>query len=145
MTHELGQSWDIITDMAIKLMPGGHPYHALAEAAASAAKEAGVMPEAVESITVSRPGFTALTGPLHPIDLIGMAHSPAYFLAAGAADRDFSWIHATAEKISDPAIHQLIDKVRVEVPPTEDVARYRQGASGDDTDQGRPRHHEHRI
>jgi hypothetical protein len=31
-------------------------------------------------------------GPLHPIDLIGMAHSPAYFLAAGAADRDFSWL-----------------------------------------------------
>jgi 2-methylcitrate dehydratase PrpD len=115
--------------MAIKLVPGGHPYHALAEAAANAAKEAGIMPEAVESITVSRPGFTALTGPLHPTDLIGMAHSPAYFLAAGAADRDFSWIHATAAKISDPVIHQLIDKVLVGVPPTENVSRYRQGAT----------------
>jgi hypothetical protein len=73
-------------------VPGGHPYHALAEAAANAAKEADIMPEAVESITVSRPGFTALTRPLHPIDLIGMAHSPAYFPAAGAADRDFSWL-----------------------------------------------------
>jgi 2-methylcitrate dehydratase PrpD len=129
VTHELGQSWDIITDMAIKLVPGGHPYHALAEAAANAAKEADIMPEAVETITVSRPGFTALSGPLHPTDLIGMAHSPAYFLAAGAADRDFSWIHATAEKISDPVIHQLIDKVRVGVPPTENVSRYRQGAT----------------
>ena len=29
VTHDLGQSWDIITDMAIKLVPGGHPYHAL--------------------------------------------------------------------------------------------------------------------
>jgi 2-methylcitrate dehydratase PrpD len=129
VTHELGQSWDIITDMAIKLVPGGHPYHALAEAAANAAKEAHIMPEAVETITVSRPGFTALSGPLHPTDLIGMAHSPAYFLAAGAADRDFSWIHATAEKISDPVIHQLIDKVRVGGPPTENVSRYRQGAT----------------
>jgi hypothetical protein len=27
-----GQSWDIITDMAIKLVPGGHSHHALAEA-----------------------------------------------------------------------------------------------------------------
>src|SRR6202047_2896157 len=53
----LGQSWDIITDMAIKLAPGGHPYHALAEAAANAAREADVLPEAVESITVSPPGF----------------------------------------------------------------------------------------
>jgi len=129
VTHELGLSWDIVTDMAIKLAPGGHPYHALAEAAANAAKKADFMPEAVESITVSRPGFTALTGPLHPTDLIGMAHSPAYFLAAGAADRDFSWIHATAAKISDPVIHQLIDKVRVGAPPTDNAARYRQGAA----------------
>jgi 2-methylcitrate dehydratase PrpD len=129
VTRELGRSWDIITDMAIKLVPGGHPYHALAEAAANAAKEADIMPDAVESITVSRPGFTALTGPLHPTDLIGMAHSPAYFLAAGAADRDFSWIHATAAKISDPVIHQLIDKILVGVPPTENVSRYRQGAT----------------
>jgi hypothetical protein len=34
VTRDLGQSWDIITDMAVKLVPGGHPYHALAEAAA---------------------------------------------------------------------------------------------------------------
>ena len=127
--QQLGQSWDIITDMAIKLVPGGHPYHALAEAAANAAKEVNVGPEAIESITVSRPGFTALTGPLHPTDLIGMAHSPAYFLAAGAADREFSWIHATAEKIRDPVVHQLIDKVRVGAPPSDNVSRYRQGAT----------------
>ena len=129
VTRDLGQSWDIITDMAVELVPGGHPYHALAEAAANAAKEADIPPEAVESITVSRPGFTALTGPLHPTDLIGMAHSPAYFLAAGAADRDFSWVHATAAKIADPIIHRLIDKVRVGPPPTGNAERYRQGAT----------------
>ena len=129
VVRELGQSWDIITDMAIKLMPGGHPSHALAEAAANAAREGDILPEAVESITVSRPGFTALTGPLHPTDLIDMAHSPAYFIAAGAADRDFSWRHATAEKISDPVIHQMIDKIRVGIPPTDNASRYRQGAT----------------
>jgi 2-methylcitrate dehydratase PrpD len=129
VTRELGQSWDIITDMAIKLAPGGHPYHALAEAAANAAKQADITPEAIESISVSRPGFTALTGPLHPTDLIGMAHSPAYFLAAGAADRDFSWIHATPEKIGDPRIHELIDKILIGAPPTDNLARYRQGAT----------------
>src|SRR5438128_4226997 len=53
VARELGQSWDIITDMAIKLMPGGHPSHALAEAAANAAREGDILPEAVESITVS--------------------------------------------------------------------------------------------
>ena len=129
VTRELGRSWDIITDMAIKLAPGGHPYHALAEAAANAARQADVAPEAIESITVSRPGFTALTGPLHPTDLIGMAHSPAYFLAAGAADRDFSWVHATPEKIGDPRIHALIDRIQVGAPPADDLHRYRQGAT----------------
>ena len=129
VTRDLGQSWDIITDMAVKLVPGGHPYHALAEAAANAAREGDVAPQDIDSITVSRPGFTALTGPLHPTDLIGMAHSPAYFLAAGAADHDFSWVHATAAKIADPVIHQLIDKVRVGPPPTGNTERYRQGAT----------------
>ncbi|MBV8119650.1 MAG: MmgE/PrpD family protein [Alphaproteobacteria bacterium] len=125
----LGQSWDIITDMAVKLVPGGHPYHALAEAAANAARAADVAPEAIDTITVSRPGFTALSGPLHPTDLIGMAHSPAYFVAAGAADRDFSWSHATPDKISDPLIHRLIDKIQVGPPPTDNLALYRQGAT----------------
>jgi 2-methylcitrate dehydratase PrpD len=128
-TSDLGASWDIVTDMAVKLVPGGHPSHALAEAAANAAREGNIEAAAVESITVSRPGMTALTGPLHPRDLVDMAHSPAYFLAAGAADREFSWAHATAEKIADPVIHGLIDKVRVGPPPTEDIARYRQGAT----------------
>jgi len=127
--RDLGQSWDIVTDMAIKLVPGGHPYHALAEAAANAARQGDIDPESVESITVSRPGMAALTGPLHPADLIDMAHSPAYFLAAGAADRDFTWRHATAQKIADPGIHRLIDKVRVGPPPTGNAARYRQGAT----------------
>jgi 2-methylcitrate dehydratase PrpD len=129
VTQGLGQSWDIMTDMAIKLVPGGHPYHALAEAAANAARDAEIAPEAVESITVSRPGLTALIGPLHPSDLVGMAHSPAYFLAAGVADRDFSWHHATPAKIADPVIHRLIDKIRVGAPPGDEAGRYRQGAT----------------
>ncbi|HEY3912679.1 MAG TPA: MmgE/PrpD family protein [Stellaceae bacterium] len=129
VTRDLGQSWDIITDMAVKLVPGGHPHHALAEAAANAAREGGFAPDEIDSITLSRPGVTALSGPLHPADLIDMAHSPAYFLAAGAADREFSWVHATPAKINDPVIHRLIDKVRVGPPPTQAVERYRQGAA----------------
>ena len=130
VTRDLGQSWDIVTDMAVKLVPGGHPHHALAEAAANAAREGRVAPEEIDSITLSRPGMSVLAGPLHPADLIDMAHSPAYFLAAGAADREFSWAHATAAKIADPVIHRLIDKVRIGPPPGAEAAvRYRQGAT----------------
>jgi 2-methylcitrate dehydratase PrpD len=126
----LGQDWDIATDMAVKLVPGGHPYHAFAEAAANAARAGNVKPEEVDRIIISRPGLTRLTGPLHPRNLIDMAHSPAYFAAAGAADRTFSWQHASGEKIADPAIHRLIDLVRAgDLPPGTNAAAYRQGAT----------------
>src|SRR5207248_1291501 len=88
-TRDLGASWDIVTDMAVKLVPGGHPYHALAEAAANASRDGNIAADEIESITISRPAMTRLTGPLHPQDLVDMAHSPAYFTAAGAADREF--------------------------------------------------------
>jgi 2-methylcitrate dehydratase PrpD len=129
VTRGLGDAWDIITDMAVKLVPGGHPSHSLAEAAANAAREGQVSPDEVETITLSRPGVTALGGPIHPASLIDMAHSPAYFLAAGVADHEFSWSHATEAKITDPVIHQLIDKVRVGPPPTQQVEEYKQGAT----------------
>lgn len=125
----LGESWDIVTDMAIKLVPGSHPYHALAEASANAAREGDIAAADIAAITASRPGMTALTGPRHPADLIDMAHSPAYFLAAGAADKTFGWVHATQEKIDDPVIHGLIDKVKVGPEPTENASDYRQGAT----------------
>ena len=129
ITRDLGKTWDIVTDMAVKLVPGGHPHHALAEAAANAAREGNIAPDAVEAIILSRPGVSALSGPRHPANLIDMAHSPAYFLAAGVADHTFTWSHAGPEKIADPVIHRLIDKVRVGPQPVKDVEKYRQGAT----------------
>lgn len=129
ITEGLGESWDIVTDLALKLVPGGHPYHALGEAAANAARAGNVDPAEVAAIVVSRPGMTKLTGPLHPKDLIDMAHSPAYFTAAGVRDHAFGWEHASQEKIDDPVIHALIDKVRVGAPPEAGVERFRQGAT----------------
>ena len=129
VTANLGDEWDIVTDMAIKLVPGGHPSHSLAEAAANAARAGNITPDEVQSITLSRPGVTSLTGPIHPANLIDMAHSPAYFLAAGVAEHGFSWANATDAKISDPVIHQLIDKVQVGAQPTQQVDQYKQGAT----------------
>lgn len=125
----LGKDWDIVTDMALKLVPGGHPYHALGEAGAKAARDGNIAPEEVAAIIVSRPGMSKLSGPLHPETLIDMAHSPAYFTAAGVRDHAFGWEHASPGKIADPVIHGLIDKVRVGPEPVDDVEKYRQGAS----------------
>jgi 2-methylcitrate dehydratase PrpD len=128
VTRGFGERWSILTDMGIKLVPGGHPSHSTAEAAANAARAGDVKPDEVQTITISRPGFTALTGPRHPTDLIGIAHSPAYFAAAGVADRDYTWAHAFPEKINDPVIRGLLDRVEVGPPPTENLERYRSGA-----------------
>ena len=128
VTGDFGDRWSILTDMGIKLVPGGHSSHAIAEAAANAARAGDIAPDEVETITISRPGFKALTGPQYPTDLIGVAHSPAYFAAAGVADRDFSWAHAFEDKINDPAIRGLLGKVRVGDPPTENLERYKSGA-----------------
>lgn len=128
VTADFGNRWSILTDMGIKLVPGGHPHHAVAEAAANAARAGNVSPEEVEIITISRPGFQGFTGPQFPTDLIGVAHSPAYFAAAGVADRAFTWAHAFEDKIMNPTIRGLLGKVRVDPPPTENLERYTAGA-----------------
>jgi len=119
--------------MAIKLVPGGHPSHALGEAAANAARSGNVRADDVESIVVQQPldakrRIGPMKPPSHPKNLVEIAHTPAYFVAAGVADQDFSWVHASEAKIKDPVIHALIDRITVGEPITQDVERYQHGA-----------------
>src|SRR2546428_7370943 len=113
VTKDLGSSWDITTNMAIKLVPGGHPHHAAAEAAANPAIAGAVAPHHLASSVPLRATSRRLPGPTHPTDLIGVAHSPAYFVAAAIADRGYGWIHASPEKVTDPVIAPLNDKLTV--------------------------------
>lgn len=133
VTRDWGKEWDIVTDMAIKLVPGGHPSHALGEAAANAARAGNVSADQVDSIVVQQPlDPKRRTGnmkpPSHPANLVEIAHTPAYFVAAGVADKEFSWVHASEAKIKDPVIHALIDKIKVGEPITQEVERYQHGA-----------------
>jgi 2-methylcitrate dehydratase PrpD len=131
VTRDLGRAWDITTNMAIKLVPGGHPHHAAAEAAANAAIAGHVDPADVADIRLSSAKYRTLPGPRHPTDLIGVAHSPAYFIAAAVADRGYGWIHVSPEKVADPVIRQLIDKVTVDPnpPPYPDRFPHHHGAT----------------
>ena len=117
VTRDLGKEWDIVTNMAIKLVPGGHPHHAAAEAAANAAIAANAAAADIATIEISAPKYKVLPGPAHPTDLIGVAHSPAYIVAAAVADRGYGWIHAKPEKVTDPVIAGLIDKIRTDPDP----------------------------
>jgi 2-methylcitrate dehydratase PrpD len=111
ITKDWGQSWDIVTNMAIKLMPGAHPFHAIAEAAINAAQEGNVDPQQVERIIISAIQMKNWGQESHPIDIVSAAHSVIYFVASCVADKRFSWEHMTQEKMQDPVIYELQSKV----------------------------------
>lgn len=117
VTTGLGKTWGIVDDLAIKLMPGTWAYHALAEAAWTAASEGNISPDQVERISVSGRRFGKHMV-YHPTDLIGVAHSLPYMLAASVVDRTYSWGHATPEKYMDPIIGAVQDKVVREEEPS---------------------------
>ena len=92
------------------------------EAAVNAARTANVAPEAVAKILVAGPGRTTVAGSRRPKDLVEAIHSLPYFVASAVADRDFTWVHATEAKFSNPAVTRLMDLV--EADPAPPPARY---------------------
>ncbi|MFH1009236.1 MAG: hypothetical protein V1800_17305, partial [Candidatus Latescibacterota bacterium] len=83
----------------------------------TAATEGNISPDQVERISVSGRRFGGHMV-YHPTDLIGVAHSLPYMLAASVVDRTYSWGHTTPEKYMDPIIGALQDKVVAEEEPS---------------------------
>src|SRR3989449_2433304 len=103
--------------MAIKLVPGAHAFHPSVEAAVNAARQSGGPPEEVAKILVSGPQIRTIGRSQPPKDLIEAIHSLHYFLASAVADKDFSWVHATPEKIHNPAVARLIGLIEADPSP----------------------------
>lgn len=132
VTCDLGASWDIVTDMAIKLMPGAHPFHAIAEAAVMAATAGDVDPARVRRIVITAPQLKVWQHQaVQPHDLIGAAHSVPYFVAAAVVDRRFDWDHFDPDKMRDPQIAQLLQRVVFDPnpPPLPDRFPHRHGGA----------------
>jgi len=117
LTGNLGKEWDIVKYMAIKLAPGAHAFHPAVEAAVNAARQSGVPPEDVARILVSGPQIRTIGRGRPPKDLIEAIHSLHYFLASAVADKDFSWVHATPEKIHNSVAARLISLVEADPSP----------------------------
>jgi 2-methylcitrate dehydratase PrpD len=117
ITRDFGKEWDIVTHMAIKLVPGAHAFHPAVEAAVNAARQSSVPPEDVAKILVSGPQLRNIGRGRPPKDLVEAIHSLHYFLASAVADKDFSWVHATAAKIHNPATAHLIGLVEADPSP----------------------------
>src|SRR5207247_6316077 len=52
-----------------------------------------------------------------PKDMVEAIHSLPYFIASAVADKDFSWVHATPEKIHNPVVARLMDLVEPDPAP----------------------------
>ena len=132
ITRDLGASWDIVTDMAIKLMPGAHPFHATAEAASDAARIGKVDASAIREVFISSSvQWTKFRGEPHPRNLVDAAHSLYYFVAASIVDGRFGWQHMDERKMADPAIAALQEKIVFDPnpPPLPDRFPHRHGGT----------------
>jgi 2-methylcitrate dehydratase PrpD len=120
--------WDIVRFLAIKLWPGAHPFSGTVEAAVNAIREAGVPSSEVVRILIAGRNRSRIEGGRRPRDYSGGITSLPYFVASAVNDADFSWIHATPEKMFDPALHPLMDMV--EVDPSPPAVEYTWGWGG---------------
>ena len=128
----LGASWDIVTDMAIKLMPGAHPFHAIAQAAIELAVAHDLKPEQVASALISAPQLKVWAQQaVPPNDLISAAHSVPYFVACAFADRRIGWNLFSPEKMFDPVVVSLIGRIGFDPdpPPHPDRFGHRHGGT----------------
>ena len=132
ITRDLGASWDIVTDMAIKLMPGAHPLHATAEAASDAARIGRVDPRDIKEVFVSSSvQWTKFKGEPQPRNLVDAAHSLYYFVAASIVDGRFTWQHMDERRMADPGIAALQEKIVFDPdpPPLPDRFPHRHGGT----------------
>jgi len=129
LTGGLGLEWDIASELGIKMRPGGYPFAAAVEAAIEAARNGGIEPEDVARVTVSGPSLRAMVGPRHPRDFVEAIHSLAYYVAAGIADQEFSWRHASAARLDEPRTVGLLDLIEVVPNPADARFEFRWGAT----------------
>ena len=132
VSQGLGESWDIVTDMAVKLIPGAHPFHAIAEAAWTAALEHDLQPDQSRRAVISAPQLKVWAQQaVQPHDLIGAAHSVPYFVASALVDRRFGWDHFSLEKMRDPRIAAMLTRVSFDPdpPPHPDRFPHRHGGT----------------
>lgn len=125
---DAGETWDIERYLAIKLWPGAHPFSGTVEAAVNAGRMASVPSDEIEAILVAGPDRTTVGGSRRPASYTDGITSLPYFVASAVADGEFSWVHGTPEKMFDPALHSLMDRVALDPSPPD--VRYEWGWGG---------------
>ena len=129
LSADLGQRWDIVEFLAIKLWPGAHPFSGTLEAAVNAARQANVPADGVAKILIAGPDRTNIGGSRRPRDLVEAIHSLPYFVASAVADKEFTWVHATEGKIFDPTVAKMMGLVDLDPAPPQVTYKWSWGGS----------------
>ena len=117
LTRELGDGYQIVRYLAIKLLPGAHALHPAVEAAIDAARKSNAAARDVAKILVAGPQ-SGLVGGGPPKDTIQAIHSLTYYLASAVAEKDFTWADAAPERIQRPAVVRLMELVERDSSPS---------------------------
>jgi 2-methylcitrate dehydratase PrpD len=117
LTRGLADPYQISRFLAIKLVPGAHALQPAVEAAIEAERQSGATPDQIAKILVSGPQIRTIASKRAPENMIEAIHSLPYFLASAVADKDFSWVHTTPEKIHRPEVARLITLVEADPAP----------------------------
>ena len=144
LSSDLGQRWDIVEFLAIKLWPGAHPFSGTLEAAVNVARQANVPADGVAQILIAGPDRTTIGGSRRPRDLVEAIHSLPYFVASAVADKEFTWIHATEGKIFDPVVARLMERCGTRSRAAVGHLQVELGRQRDAGDDVRSAVHEHR-
>jgi 2-methylcitrate dehydratase PrpD len=83
----------------------------MVEAAVTAARGGNVGASDVAQILVAGPPVRTMFGSRTAKDHVEAIHSLPYFVASAIADKNFTWVHATADKIFDPTVQRLMTLV----------------------------------
>ena len=129
ITEALGQRWELVTQLAPKLMPGSHGLHTVVEATLGACQAGHVTPDNVARIIVTGPRWKTSYGIYRPQDVAGASHSIPYFVARALVDGKIDWDDLTPARVVDPATWALQDRVEIIEDKTQGPYDYPGGAT----------------
>ena len=124
IVSNLGTSWEIVTELAPKLMPGSHGIHTVVEATLNAFRSGKINIKEITKIIVSGPQWKQGYALYSPRNVAEASHSIPYFVARTLLDGKLGWDALNASNIDDPATEPVQKLVEVVVDPKQPPYEY---------------------
>src|SRR5262249_60189944 len=114
LSEGLGESWDVETDLLVKLRPGGYLFTSAVDAVTELVRDGQVDPDAVAEVVVSGPSFEPDSMARTAKDFASAVHSLPYYIATVLVHGELAWDSFSPERIADRRVARLASRVRLE-------------------------------